>query len=193
MSAREKVLDAFEELLLNDGERGATLDAVAAQAAVSKGGVLYHFKNKDALVQGLTERLSDLTAVDTAAMSADPRGPSAYYVDTSVYDGSAIDRALIATARLAQEAHPVAREALANTQRAWYELIEEEVGTRAVARAILLLGDGLYYNAVLTDQVANTQALGSGAADRAQLLEVVAMLKDQAAARERAADTGGPH
>ena len=35
-----------------------TLDAVAKEAGVSKGGLLYHFPNKDALVQGMVEHMS---------------------------------------------------------------------------------------------------------------------------------------
>ncbi|MBR7504171.1 TetR family transcriptional regulator, partial [Mycobacterium tuberculosis] len=38
---REKLLDAFDRLLEQHGTAGATLDAVAAEAGVSKGGLLY--------------------------------------------------------------------------------------------------------------------------------------------------------
>lgn len=44
--AREKVLDAFEAILIDDGERAATLEATAKAAGVSKGGLLYHFRSK---------------------------------------------------------------------------------------------------------------------------------------------------
>ncbi|MFD6137897.1 TetR/AcrR family transcriptional regulator, partial [Isoptericola sp. NPDC060257] len=39
-AARAKVLRAFAELLVESGERAATLDAVAERAGVSKGGLL---------------------------------------------------------------------------------------------------------------------------------------------------------
>ena len=55
MSARERILDTFESILNTDGERAATLDAVAAKAGVSKGGLLYHFPNREALITGLAE------------------------------------------------------------------------------------------------------------------------------------------
>ncbi|WP_324650147.1 helix-turn-helix domain-containing protein [Georgenia sp. H159] len=182
MSARDTILDAFENLLVEDGERAATLDAVAARATVSKGGLLYHFKSKDALVEGLLDRLTQLAAADADAMRADPRGPSAYYVDTSVWAGSALDHALVATARLVQEA-PHARETMLAVHRAWYSLILDEVGDRAVARAIMLIGDGLYYNAVLTGESTSDDAAGTESQDRAELMEVVALLKAQAASR----------
>ena len=56
-SARDRVLDAYETLLIEAGPGAATLDAVAAAAGVSKGGLLYHFASKDALAAGLLARL----------------------------------------------------------------------------------------------------------------------------------------
>lgn len=38
-NSREQILDAYEHLLVQAGERATTLDAVAAQAKVSKGGL----------------------------------------------------------------------------------------------------------------------------------------------------------
>jgi len=59
MSARDRILDTLEAILISEGERAATLDAVAARAEVSKGGLLYHFPNREALITGLLERLED--------------------------------------------------------------------------------------------------------------------------------------
>ena len=70
--AREAVLDAFESLLIEVGERAATLDAVARRAGVSKGGLLYHFPNKEALIAVLLDRLDELAAADAEAMAAAP-------------------------------------------------------------------------------------------------------------------------
>ncbi len=183
MSARDKVLDAFEELLITEGERAATLDAVAARAEVSKGGLLYHFKSKDALVEGLLKRLAELAETDAVVMASDPRGPAAHYVDTSVYAESPLDRALVATARLALDAYPQAREAMQSIHRRWFTMILDEVQDRAVARTIVLLGDGLYYNAVLAGAISADDVAGTEPADRLELLEVVARLKEQAAGR----------
>ncbi|MDN5825332.1 MAG: TetR/AcrR family transcriptional regulator, partial [Micrococcaceae bacterium] len=58
-TAREKILDAYAALLRSDGERAATMDATAALAGVSKGGLLYHFPSKDALAEAVIERLLD--------------------------------------------------------------------------------------------------------------------------------------
>ena len=54
---RETLLRAATQVILDKGVEALTLDAVAQQAGVSKGGLLYHFPNKNALVVGLGEQL----------------------------------------------------------------------------------------------------------------------------------------
>ena len=58
-SRRAELLDAAIAVIRRDGARALTLDAVAAEAGVSKGGVLYHFASKRALIDGLLERWLD--------------------------------------------------------------------------------------------------------------------------------------
>jgi AcrR family transcriptional regulator len=55
-AARERILDAAEKLVVRDGAGHLTLDAVAQTAGVSKGGLLYHFRTKDALLAGMIDR-----------------------------------------------------------------------------------------------------------------------------------------
>lgn len=54
---RETLLHAATQVILEKGVEALTLDAVARQSGVSKGGLLYHFPNKNALVVGLGEQL----------------------------------------------------------------------------------------------------------------------------------------
>lgn len=148
--ARERILDAFEELLAEQSERAATLDAVAARAGVSKGGLLYHFGSKDALLDGVLARLTAHAERDLAAMRSAPEGAVAYFIRTSVpAHGDPFERSIVAVARLAQSADPRARDALAAMQRGWIAVLEEAVGDPLVARTIMLVGDGMYYNAAL--------------------------------------------
>jgi AcrR family transcriptional regulator len=56
VSSRTKVIDAAERLVSRMGASGLTLDAVAQEAGISKGGLLYHFRSKEALIQGMIER-----------------------------------------------------------------------------------------------------------------------------------------
>lgn len=146
---RERILDAFAHLLIDQGERAATLDAVAAAAALSKGGLLYHFGSKDALVEGLLARLDALVADDVEQIRAAPAGAVDYLIRTSMSEGTALDQSIGAAVRLAQGAHPLANMALASTRRQWLSVIEEAVGDPDVAEVIMLVSDGLYYESTL--------------------------------------------
>ena len=148
-TAREGLLDAFEDLLIDGGERSTTLDAVAARAGVSKGGMLYHFPSKSALVDGLVERLQTRTDEDAATMLNAPRGAAAYYITSSAEVGTAFDRTFLAVFRLAMNAEETAARAIQGIRRQWLDLIRADVGDDDVAMAVLLMGDGLYYNASL--------------------------------------------
>ena len=169
-SARDRILDAFEELLVQQGERGTTLEAVAAAAGVSKGGLLYHFGGKEALVEGLLARMSALAREDVERLRQAERGPVDRWIRGSLSTATPFDRAYVATSRLAQGNHPRARDTLTHLQEEWAAVILEAVGDPAVARAVLLIGDGLYYNSALQPWLG-----GSAPADSAldELIRVV--------------------
>ncbi len=148
---RGRLLDAFEELLIEGGERSATLDAVAAAAAVSKGGLLYHFASKDALVDGLLARLDVLALADAENIRTAPAGPVDYLIRTSVHTGSPLDRAYIAGSRIAQGRNPRAMQVLTDIRRRWLSVIEDAVNDPDVAQAIMLISDGLFVNSSLAE------------------------------------------
>ena len=50
---RERILRAAMKVAARQGSGNVSLDAVAAEAGVSKGGLLYHFPNKIALMRGI--------------------------------------------------------------------------------------------------------------------------------------------
>ncbi len=151
MSARDRILDTLEAILISEGERAATLDAVAARAEVSKGGLLYHFPNREALIGGLVERARNYAAAYRDELRSSPDGPTVAYIRTSAETNTAFDRTLIALGRLGGDQHPEAASALRAAQQDWVDLVREEIGDEATARAIVLMGDGLYYNAMFQD------------------------------------------
>lgn len=61
-NSREAILDAAETVVIEKGAAHLTLDAVSKKAGVSKGGLLYHFGTKSALLQAMMSRL--LAAID---------------------------------------------------------------------------------------------------------------------------------
>jgi len=56
---RERLLEAAAAIVAQSGAANLTIDAVAGSAGLSKGGVLYHFPSKKALLQGMLERMID--------------------------------------------------------------------------------------------------------------------------------------
>ena len=147
--ARESVLDAFEALLVEDGERAATMDAAARRAGVSKGGLLYHFGSKEALIEGLIERLRALSVEDIEQIKAAPDGPVAAFMRTSIMTGSPLDRTIIALSRLAQNGHPSASDALRDLRMLWEDAVRPEAKDEIALQLIMLVSDGLYFNNAL--------------------------------------------
>ncbi|EHR60301.1 TetR/AcrR family transcriptional regulator [Saccharomonospora cyanea] len=154
-SSRELVLDAYEGVLIEHGPTAVTLDAVAARAKVSKGGLLYHFGSKEALLDGLLDRVLRLTAADIEYARTAPEGALRYYLFSSVSDArmdNPAHRAAMAALRLLGT-EPRVNHTMIKVSRMWAELLAEYVDDPLTAEVIGLLGDGLYLRASLGDEV----------------------------------------
>jgi AcrR family transcriptional regulator len=148
-SARDRVLDAYETLLIEHGGAAVTLDAVVAAAGVSKGGLLYHFASKEALAAGLLDRLRERSAADAEAIRSAPDGAVAYYVRTSAPGGASpggLTRTYLAVLRLADStaAGQAVRDALARVDADGYAALLDELHDPVLAWLAQLVGDGLY-------------------------------------------------
>lgn len=76
-SCKELLLDAAEAVVVREGGARLTLDAVAEQAGVSKGGLLYHFPSKESLLQGMISRhVKRVGERQAAALASLPEGSS---------------------------------------------------------------------------------------------------------------------
>lgn len=58
-SSREQIMDAAEQIVLEEGASHMTMDAVATKAGVSKGGLIYHFPSQRDLLQAMLKRFID--------------------------------------------------------------------------------------------------------------------------------------
>ena len=58
-SARERIIDVAEQIVIGEGASHMTMDAVAAKAGVSKGGLIYHFHSQRDLLQAMIDRFVD--------------------------------------------------------------------------------------------------------------------------------------
>ncbi|CAM3091824.1 TetR/AcrR family transcriptional regulator [Prescottella defluvii] len=55
---REKILDAAVRVAERDGARRLTLEATAEEAGLTRGGMMYHFRDRDALSLAMQEHLA---------------------------------------------------------------------------------------------------------------------------------------
>jgi AcrR family transcriptional regulator len=76
-TCKHLLLDAAEVIVTEQGAAHLTLDAVAERAGVSKGGLLYHFPSKEALLEGLMARnIEVFDARRDAALNAFSEDPA---------------------------------------------------------------------------------------------------------------------
>lgn len=144
---RTEFIDAYRDLVLERGERGATLDALAKHVGASKGGLLHHFPSKSALVDGLCGRFTELVAADIAELARSGLTPTQWYLGTSDDYTSPVERTMAALIRLRPANESAITEVLRRARAQWYSIVLAEVGDEMLARAVILLGDGIAYNA----------------------------------------------
>jgi hypothetical protein len=80
-------------------------------------------------------------------MREHPDGPAAYHLRTSIFHDTPLDRAVVATMRLSQGANRLAQQTLGRIRQTWLDVLNEEIADPAIAEAVLLMGDGLYFAA----------------------------------------------
>jgi len=101
---RTRLLAAAEKVVARDGVTNLTLEAVAREAGVSKGGLLYHFPSKSALIVAIVEQLAThCEASQARALAAEGDAPGAFtrsYVRARL-EGSDPEEAPLHTALLA--------------------------------------------------------------------------------------------
>lgn len=82
-SQRGRILDAAERVAIAQGAARLTLEAVAAEAGVGKGGLIYHFRSKQDLLKALIGRMADRYE-DRIAASPGGRRPLAAHLDALI-------------------------------------------------------------------------------------------------------------
>ena len=137
--ARSKILEAAGLVIRRDGALALTLEAVAKEAGVSKGGLLYHFPNKDALLDGLLEFY-----LDDFEQSLEASGlPYAEaYVKLGSYDGSG---GLLLGMMTVLALNPSLLESVRERWQRWYSRIPQTPETMVA----MLATDGIFMADIL--------------------------------------------
>ncbi len=148
MLTRDRILQAATEVIKQEGVSSLTLDKVAARAGVSKGGFLYHFGSKDALIVGLLNQammvldhelnvladgLDDRRGAFALAYLEYVREPTKAATDTavSILAAAAVDDDLLDSTR--------------STFHQWQERLRHDDGLDDVEALLArIVGDGLW-------------------------------------------------
>lgn len=176
MNRRSRMLAEARRLTL---ELGAipSLNAVAAAAEVSKGGLVHHFPTRAALVEGLAG--AALEEIDEAMRAAAVLGNVAEtWIRISVPAGDDVQlfRALaIAHYAVESPGDRVATSAREAVHR-WEAMISQELGDAGRGKVVRLVGDGLAANLIAGIDPSPTQE---------QLEELIAALGIAAGTEER--------
>lgn len=144
---REKLIEAALTVLRERGGNQVTLDAVAAQAEVSKGGLLHHFANKEALIAGIIRHLYGLFNARVEryyAEDIDPVGRwSRAYIRASFDEFEVPLQALVGLFPYVDESDPL-REIPQEDLRMWSARLTDDGIPPARATVIRLACDSVW-------------------------------------------------
>lgn len=152
---RERILRALRTLLARGGTTSLTLEAVAAEAGVSKGGLLYHFPSKSAMYLGLLQSVRDSVVADMAVATQRSGAARGFleYSEPTEDDEAGFFTSLIAAVRTGQNADTGEHDAQASALlvdifQAWEEPMRAAVTDPVQAENVRLVGFGLYFAAL---------------------------------------------
>lgn len=147
-SKRDQLLDATGRVVRRDGTNGLTLDAVAAEAGVSKGGLLYHFETKEALVRALIERLVSTFDERLEREQAKDKGPGSFtraYARASIALEASSDDATASALVAATALSPDLLDPLRARYKLWSRAFADDGIDATSALLIRLAVDGLWF------------------------------------------------
>jgi AcrR family transcriptional regulator len=133
---RAKLLEAVGAVIRRDGAQALTLEAVAAEAGVSKGGLLYHFASKRELLDALVERW-----LDEFQHEIDGAGPGFVPGYVRASDGARAEESGLLAALIAD---PAVLAAVRERYAAWQDRVVTDGGDPANATVARLAADGLW-------------------------------------------------
>ncbi len=143
---RARLLDAAAAVVRREGAQGLTLDAVAAESGVSKGGLLYHFGSKRELLDGMVAGWLEQFGAEIAAAEAEAGSSFAQaYVRASDISGWAqAERASEFGLLAALAAEPGVLESARTHYGEWQERLAEGGADPVDATVARLAADGLW-------------------------------------------------
>lgn len=144
---KEQILRAAAEIINTEGVFSLTLETVAKKAGISKGGLLYHFPSKDALLEGMVDYLMQgFVNGMNATVNEDTceKGKWIRAYTTLTFNQLDID---MNTAFLAAVAtNPELLKLMAERLQELHTRIENDNINPIIATVVRLAVDGMYFN-----------------------------------------------
>jgi AcrR family transcriptional regulator len=144
-TTRKTILEAASRVTARDGALNLTLEAVAKEAGVSKGGLLYHFPNKEALISSMIDE--HLTQWSEAVEAAKDNAKGAFtraFVKTTV-NPAQLETELGSGLLAAVALNPELLGPVQKHYAAWQKEIEQDGINPVTATLVRLAADGLYF------------------------------------------------
>jgi AcrR family transcriptional regulator len=142
---RKTILEAASRVTAQNGALNLTLEAVAKEAGVSKGGLLYHFPNKEALISSLIdEHLASWSKAVTNAKDKEKGAFTRAFVKTTLSPlelETQLSSGLLAAVALS----PDLLEPVKKHYAAWQKELEQDGINPVTATLVRLAADGLYF------------------------------------------------
>ncbi|CAG7599512.1 HTH-type transcriptional regulator BetI [Paenibacillus solanacearum] len=151
-SKHDRVLAAASAIVKHRGVEKLTLEAVAKEAGVSKGGLLYHFPNKEALLEGLVHYVTSDFASDVQqrvenAPAASAGTWSRAYLEQTIADMKE-QRGISAALIVALFANPDLLSQLQEQYADWQRNFENDGIDPVNSTIVRLVADGLWFSEV---------------------------------------------
>ncbi|MCD1636519.1 TetR/AcrR family transcriptional regulator [Martelella mediterranea] len=155
-NTKRELLEAAARVATNKGIQSLTLEAVAKEAGISKGGLFYHFKTKEDLLSAMVEAFVEVTENrlprpddPDAAPGAWPRG----FLDACLTkkDAAVGSYSRLSVAVMAAVANDKALlKPLSDRQPDWRAALNDSGIPPVTAHIVRLAADGLWINEILS-------------------------------------------
>jgi len=150
--SRNDILDAAQRVVARDGAAHLTLDAVAKESGFSKGGLLYNFPSKEALIQGMLQRLIDNVEPKMQAFRddvANEPNPTLRAIIECIGCEEIIDRNISMAILAAGAQNPQLLDPLRSRYHEHYQSILQESPDPDMALLLWAAADGLMFMSLL--------------------------------------------
>ncbi|SDX26535.1 transcriptional regulator, TetR family [Marininema mesophilum] len=146
-SKRSRLLTSASDIVREKGVSKLTLEAVANQAGVSKGGLLYYFPSKEALIKAMIDEMLDVYVNDIQKNLQDIKGRGQWtraYMKSmfmEVEDGLKISSALLAS----MFTNPELLDKAQTRYKEFQEKVENDQADPIHSTIARLAADGLWF------------------------------------------------